>query len=580
MEKRLKRWGLAGVSALSATILIGTQMTAATAGVPVKHVLLISVDGLHQSDVTQCIANHLCPTIAMLSAAGANYTNASTSEPSDSSPGVMAFFTGATPKLNGVYYDDSYDRTFYAPAAQTSSGTQDCSGPAGSEAPYFENLDTNAPSVANGQVGSRMIIGETVDPAQEPDAIVNGVCTPVAPNDYNRTNSVMSIAHAAGMYTAWADKHPGVNAEIAGKGTPNTVDDPFNTEINADIIPTTTVDTRGNTVTFPLPNPTGDPNGFFITDKVGNTEAYDQIKVDAILNQIDGWNSMGTAKTSVPNIFGMNFQTVSVGEKLVDPQLSCARSGNAPGCDPSYQPGGYEPGTLAFTPQLTGAVQWVDGALASMVNELKAKHLFSSTEIILTAKHGQSPIDPSKLQLIGHAEATVLSNAGIGVAQITDDDIALIWLADQSQTAAAVTALNNSISAGNPAHIQYVLSGAALQAKFGSPATDPRTPDIIVQPIPGTIYSHSSAKVAEHGGFSTDDTHVAMIVVNGANTGQNAQGDQGNHNVTVSTPVATDQVAPTILQSLGLNYHLLDGVRIQGTQVLPGLGSSGGGNSQ
>jgi hypothetical protein len=483
----------------------------------------------------------------------------------------MALFTGATPKLNGVYYDDSYDRTFYAPAAQTASGTENCSGPAGNEAPYFENLDTNAPSVANGQVGTRTILNETVDPAQEPDAIVNGVCTPIAPNNYNRTNSVMSIAHAAGMYTAWADKHPGVNAEIAGNGTPDTVNDPFNTEINADIIPPSLVDTRGRMVTFPLPNPTGDPNGFFITDKVGNTEAYDQIKVDAILNQIDGVNSAGTAKAPVPNIFGMNFQTVSVGQKLIDPQLSCARSGNAPGCDPNYLPGGYVPGTLAFTPQLTGAIEWVDGALASMVHELQIKGLMSSTEIILTAKHGQSPIDPSKLSLIGHAEATVLSNAGINVAQITDDDVALIWLADQSQTQAAVNALNASIANGNPARIQYVLSGAALQAQFGNPAVDPRTPDIIIQPIPGTIYSHSNAKVAEHGGFSVDDTHVAMIVYNGANNGGNAQGDQGqgHHGLTVNAPVTTAQVAPTILQALGLNYRLLDGVRIQHTQVLP-----------
>src|SRR5713226_7084036 len=118
------------------------------------------------------------------------------------------------------------------------------------------------------------------------------------------------------------------------------------------------LDTRGNTVTFPLPNPTADQNGPFITDKVGDTEAYDQIKVDAILNQIDGLNSAGTTHVGVPAIFGMNFQTVSVAQKLVDPQLSCVRSNNATGCDPSYIPGGYEPGTLQFTPQLSGAISF------------------------------------------------------------------------------------------------------------------------------------------------------------------------------------------------------------------------------
>ncbi|HLI56280.1 MAG TPA: alkaline phosphatase family protein, partial [Actinomycetota bacterium] len=61
----------------------------------VKHVLLISVDGLHASDVAQCEADNLCPTIAWLSGNGTTYTHAMTSEPSDSSPGLMALMTGA-----------------------------------------------------------------------------------------------------------------------------------------------------------------------------------------------------------------------------------------------------------------------------------------------------------------------------------------------------------------------------------------------------------------------------------------------------------------------------------------------------
>lgn len=96
-----------------------------------KHVLLISVDGLHASDVTKCLAAGLCPTIASLVSAGTTYANASTSEPSDSSPGLMALMTGASPGLTGVYYDDAYDRSLFTPAAQTDSGTQDCTGQPG-----------------------------------------------------------------------------------------------------------------------------------------------------------------------------------------------------------------------------------------------------------------------------------------------------------------------------------------------------------------------------------------------------------------------------------------------------------------
>src|SRR5262249_45289538 len=156
-------------------------------GATFQHVLLISVDGLHASDVSQCIADGACPTIARLTASGTSYANATTAEPSDSSPGLMALMTGATPALTGVYYDDSYDRTTFAPAAQTSTSTQDCSGAPGAETMYAENIDTNAPSTANGGVGTRTILNEAIDPAQLPDALAGGKCVPVQPNDFLRT---------------------------------------------------------------------------------------------------------------------------------------------------------------------------------------------------------------------------------------------------------------------------------------------------------------------------------------------------------------------------------------------------------
>jgi hypothetical protein len=39
----------------------------------------------------------------------------------------------------------------------------------------------------------------------------------------------------------------------------------------------------------------------------------------------------------------------------------------------------------------------------------------------------------------------------------------------------------------------------------------------------------------------------------------------------MSEPVTTIQVAPTILKTLGLDPSKLDGVRKEGTAVLPGL---------
>lgn len=189
---------------------------------------------------------------------------------------------------------------------------------------------------------------------------------------------------------------------VDGHGTPNAVKDLFTPEINADVIPATLTDTRAKTVTFPDP-------GVLITSSVGNTEAYDQIKVDAILNQIDGKTSEGKHASGTPAIYGMNFQSVSVGQKLVDPILSCTRNPTPAGqvgkCDPSYAPGGYQTGstsdTPVFTPQLTGALSSVDKALGQMVAELKATDQWDTTKLIVSAKHGQTPMDPTKLSKPG-----------------------------------------------------------------------------------------------------------------------------------------------------------------------------------
>ncbi len=92
------------------------------------------------------------------------------------------------------------------------------------------------------------------------------------------------------------------------------------------------------------------------------------------------------------------------------------------------------------------------------------------------------------------------------------------------------------------------------------PNGDPRTPDIIVTPNIGVTYSNSSKKQAEHGGFAHDDTNVIMLLSN-----------PNLKPATITAPVETAQVAPTILQSLGLDPKALQAVQQEGTQVLPGV---------
>lgn len=86
------------------------------------------------------------------------------------------------------------------------------------------------------------------------------------------------------------------------------------------------------------------------------------------------------------------------------------------------------------------------------------------------------------------------------------------------------------------------------------------------QVLPGTIYTKSTKKVAEHGGLNEDDYHVALLVSGGGMP--RASGCMG---ADVDAPVMTRQVAPTILRLLGIEATCLQAVQQQGTTVLPAL---------
>jgi len=76
----------------------------------IKHVLLISVDGLHALDLSNYVNTHGDSTLAALSKTGFTYTNASTSTPSDSFPGLAALVTGGSPTTTGFWYDVTFNR--------------------------------------------------------------------------------------------------------------------------------------------------------------------------------------------------------------------------------------------------------------------------------------------------------------------------------------------------------------------------------------------------------------------------------------------------------------------------------------
>jgi arylsulfatase A-like enzyme len=226
---------------------------------------------------------------------------------------------------------------------------------------------------------------------------------------------------------------------------------------------------------------------------------------------------------------------------------------------------------------LLSEIQFADDSIGEMVTRIKDRGLWASTLIIITAKHGQSPIDPHAYDAVpgktmnGLSPATLISNqlhaamppsedpngSGIGA---TEDDVSLLWLTSPSYTDAAVALLENNRAATGIGQIYYGPTVSLNYNTPGLPPKDPRTPDIIVTPNVGVTYTGSNKKLMEHGGFAHDDVNVMLLVSNPSLTPR-----------IVSSPVETVQVAPTILRALGLDPNALDGVRIEGTGVLPDL---------
>ncbi len=528
----------------------------------VKRVLLISIDGMHELDFENCVTNGTCPHLASLAAHGVTYARASSAKPSDSFPGLTNIVTGGTPKTHGAFYDLAYDRSLAPPASDTGNGLLHgtCTPGIfqGTTTEYEEGVDIDQTLLNGGASGASLIDGgfRSIDPNKLPRDPARA-CAPVYPWNFVRANTIFGVIHKAGGRTAWSDKHA-VYASVSGPtGTafPSNVDDYYSPEINSNVV------ALPGLTTPPTPNhpggvscsPVRDPSqvGSW-TDSFENIQCYDTLKLHAVLNWIQGKTHLGSS-APVPHLFGMNFQAVSVGQKLIENGVK----------------GGYLDNTGKLTPAMLDEIEFVDAGVGQMVEALTDQHLLNSTLIIITAKHGQSPIDPhqvfkTKTNSPAHLIASYLrasenpNGADIGP---TEDDVSLLWLADSNSTLTAVGILESNAPADGVGEIFY---GSALTTMFKRPGVppqgDPRTPDIIVQPNVGVIYSTSGKKQAEHGGFSHDDTNVMMLVSN-----------PSLHAKTVTTAVETAQVAPTVLAALGLDPGELQAVQIEGTAVLPGL---------
>jgi hypothetical protein len=539
--------GLAAVAALPASA--SPAQHAPSNGV--RHVLLLSVDGLHQQDLAWYVAHHPGSALATLVHGGVDYTNASTPVPSDSFPGMVGQVTGGDPSVTGVYYDDTYNHALL-PAGTTNCAT----ARPGVEVDYTEDLDLNKNSVDAGQ-GLPGLPGGVLRMTSDPRTLIDPAklpvdpttCRPVYPHQYLRVNTVFEVARQAGLRTAWSDKHPAYEILNGPSGT--GVQDLFTPEINSQV-------------------PGGPAGGDWTTDNA-STRQYDSYKVTAILHEIDGYDHSGTHRVGTPAIFGMNFQTVSTAQKLP----------TSDGLSGGYLADGVTPGPL-----LSGALDYIDNQVGAFVTELRKDHLDRSTEIILSAKHGQSPTRPAALTRIADgplidgldaAWAATHPGAAPLVVHATDDDAMLMWLSDRSPAATsfakAYLLAQHGVGtdiAGHPkafttSGLRTLYAGAAAARYFHVPPGDSRAPDLFGVVRHGVVYTGGVSKIAEHGGAGQQDRNVPLVI------GSASPGDHDRSATVVSRPVRTTQIAPSILRLLGLNPNSLRAVRIEHTAVLPGL---------
>jgi hypothetical protein len=504
-----------------------------------------------------------------LAAQGVNYTGANTPGLSDSVPGLAALVTGGSPKTTGLFYDDIYDRTLYSGTDTT------CSGPQGVEVFLQELVGIDA---YNGGALAHLDGGGGFNPQQLPRMKTgSGDCVPVYPHNFIKTNTIFEVVreNIPGAFTAWADKHAW-GTDWANGPSGVGVDDMARTEINSDY---------GTALGKAAA-------GYDFTNTPTQTKVFDHLHTQVLLNQIDGKDSVGVVSAAmggstpsnlipVPTLFGTNYQTLSVAQKALN-----ANGGG-------YKDANFTPNTLT-----ADAIKFLDGEIGLLISELKAKNLMGNTLIVLSAKHGQTPADYTKLKKIGDTIGSTLTAAQLGAnstigsgndpvtgnvlgtGQFTEDDVGFIWLNDQSDAnrTQVVNALKANVGCPlvdptskkilanqqNPGICAGSDTGSGVidlkaDGRFGDPTLG-RTPDIMVQPNFGVIYSTSGKKDAEHGGAAPTDTNVGLLV---------------SHPVigkaTVGSSVLTTQVAATIIKALNLNPTLLKSVAAENTQVLPGL---------
>ena len=319
---------------------------------------------------------------------------------------------------------------------------------------YFEQLDKN-PHSHRRRAGPRRAAGQhpehdrqpghVIDPAQLP--VDPATCQPVYPHQYLKVNTIFEVARAAGL------RPPGPTSTRPTRSS---------TALPAPASRTSSP--RRSTAT---PRTLGDRDDWTTDNAL--TKQYDSYKVQAMINEINGFDHSGTTCVGTPAIFGMNFQTVSTAQKLPDLRRAHRRL-------PRRR---HHTRSAAAGARLHQRHDRRDGRRRSRTppGPQHGDHPFGQARPVAA--------DPSALTRIPDGPIIAALNAAWEAAHPTDtqplvafsvdDDGMLMWLNDRSQAAAefakdfllAPSGTGNDIN-GNPK--PYTRSGLARSSPVSAAA--------------------------------------------------------------------------------------------------------------
>jgi hypothetical protein len=532
----------------SAVALVGAlaavpSVASVDGSTPIQHVLIVSVNGLHQTDAIWFVDNH--PRFQPLLQAGIVYPQAETPVPSDAFAASVSQLTGGTPGVTGVYGQDTFDH------ALLPAGTTDAKARRGAQVNFGGSLDKNERSIAAGQHLAGLP-DSILSMTGTPQSLINhsklpispATMKPVTPNKFLKVNTIFNVAHQAGLRTAWIGDHP--SDSILGGTSGTGIDDLFTPELDSQ-----------------APTPF---HGSWAKYEAA-TRLLDNYKAEAVINEIDGFDHTGTKQVGMPAIFGVQFDSVATAQKEAT----------------SFgQPGGYQivKGESIPGPLLQGSISFLDSWLGRFVSELAYTGMTNNTTIILTGTNGDSPQEPQDLTRInakpiihgldkawaaGHRRSAPL------VAFSSAGDSLELWLSNRSQHAAdfAKAYLKKHKAIGTKLHGRTVTlaasgtsvihAGAAAARYFGTKVSESRHPDVFAAVQHGVVYNAGKGQIGGQGGADLEDRSVPLIILDPAATPSIQK-----------APVLTTQLAPTVLAMLGLSPSALQAVQIEHTKVLPG----------